>query len=243
MKVAIEQPLPHIEPISNNKNSALLQKLSNIYGIGPKLAQDLIEKGVKSKTDLKKPEFFKTLPKGTQLHLKYPVAEELSWDSVHSLLSQFPSFLIGVGGYRRKKQKLHDVDILTFKPMDKTIEAIKTKAKQIDQRSQEHPFKILGDYSSGPQKHSFVLKYKLLYLRVDIFYAPAAEKPFALLHYTGSRNFNIRVRAVAKRKGFKLNQHGLFSVETGKSVLSAKTEKDVLDFLAITYKKPEERSE
>lgn len=248
----------------DSKNQKIAKTLTSIHGIGAKTAQILAEKGVKTKSDLKKPDIYNTLPEATKLHLKYKVLDEISWDIVHSLLAQFPPYIIGVGSYRRKKQTLHDIDVLTFKPMETTIADIKSRSREKDPRTEEYPYKVLGDYSSGEQKHSFVVKYKAFIVRVDVFYAPCSEKPFALLHYTGSRNFNIRVRAVAKKKGYKLNQHGLYvvskSVEksaannTAKNTAnnttqltnvlkSAKTEKDILDFLGITYKKPEERSE
>lgn len=241
--------------------SKLVKNLTKVYGVGEKTAKSLIEKGVKSKSDLKKPEIYKTLPEGTKLHLRYKVLNEISWDIVHSLLAQFPPYIIGVGSYRRKKQILHDIDVLTFKPIETTIADIKSRSREKDPRTEEYPYKVLGDYSSGEQKHSFVVKYKVFIVRVDVFYAPCSEKPFALLHYTGSRNFNIRIRAVAKKKGYKLNQHGLYVVSKNAAkntekntekndttqltnvLKSAKTEKDILDFLNITYKKPEERSE
>ncbi len=232
--------------IADPKKPKIIETLTSVYGIGAKTAQILAEKGVKSKSDLKKPDIYKTLPEGTKLHLRYKVLDEISWDVVHSLLSQFPPYVIGVGSYRRKKQKLHDIDVLTFKPIETTIADIKSRAREMDPRTEEYPYKVLGDYSSGEQKHSFVVKYKTSIVRVDVFYAAAAEKPYALLHYTGSRNFNIRIRAVAKKKGYKLNQHGLWVNSAEKPTLaikSAKTEKDILDFLGITYKKPEERSE
>lgn len=245
-----EQQIPdntkYIKNPKNPKDPKIIETLTSIHGIGLKTAQILAEKGVKTKSDLKKPDIYKTLPESTKLHLRYKVLDEISWDIVHSLLSQFPAYIIGVGSYRRKKQKLHDIDVLTFKPMETTIADIKARSREKDPRTEEYPFKVLGDYSSGEQKHSFVLKYKTFIVRVDVFYALCSEKPYALLHYTGSRNFNIRIRAVAKKKGYKLNQHGLFSVKTIDSetpVLHAKTEKDILDFLGITYKKPEDRSE
>lgn len=239
---------PDAKPIDPGGRAKIVEMLASIHGIGAKTAQILAEKGVKSKTDLKKPDIYKTLPDSTKLHLRYKVLDEVPWDVVHSLLAQFPPYVIGVGSYRRKKQRLHDIDVLTFKAIETTIADIKSRTTQLDPRTEEYPYKVLGDYSSGEQKHSFVVKYKKDIMRVDVFYAPCAEKPFALLHYTGSRNFNIRVRAVAKRKGYKLNQHGLFKATTTgikpELVLKgAKTEKDILDFLGVTYKKPEERSE
>jgi DNA polymerase (family 10) len=81
-------------------------------------------------------------------------------------------------------------------------------------------------------------------IKIDIFYTTKDALPYALLHYTGSKNFNIRVRSHAKSLGYKLNQYGLFDVKTGNQIIISKaSEKTILKKLGITYKEPHERDE
>jgi DNA polymerase (family X) len=59
--------------------------------------------------------------------------------------------------------------------------------------------------------------------------------PFAMLHCTGSVKFNILCRAYAKRKGFLLNQYGLFYAGVRAEVHPALTEREVLDSLGLSH--------
>ena len=80
---------------------------------------------------------------------------------------------------------------------------------------------------------------------VDFFLAYAHEVPYAMLHHTGSAEFNIHTRAKAKHLGLRLNQYGLYYRRNNSRVRNwkkLKTEKDVLTRLQITYKEPNERT-
>ncbi|CCW60236.1 unnamed protein product [Phytomonas sp. EM1] len=46
--------------------------------------------------------------------------------------------------------------------------------------------------------------------RIDIRFVDAASYPAALLYFTGSKNFNVIMRAEAIKKNFILNEYGLF---------------------------------
>lgn len=79
---------------------------------------------------------------------------------------------------------------------------------------------------------------------VDLFWARPAEEPWALFHWSGPRSYNIRVRALARRRGLRLNQYGLFHRDTGRRVRgtrSARTERDVCRILGVTYRSPARR--
>jgi len=79
-------------------------------------------------------------------------------------------------------------------------------------------------------------------IKVDLFVAAPEHRAFALLHYTGGREFNIRVRAHAKARGLLLNQYGLFSRQTGKRVAKKfATERSILSHLGVTNVPPSER--
>ena len=80
-------------------------------------------------------------------------------------------------------------------------------------------------------------------VKVDFFVCTPKEKPFMLFHYTGSRAYNIRTRALAKRKKWKLNQYGLyhFSNRRVKGSGQIKTENDLAKFLGVSYRPPENR--
>ena len=71
--------------------------------------------------------------------------------------------------------------------------------------------------------------------------------PFALIHFTGSVIMNVILRKEAKRRGYRLNEYGLFVGDSDNRVTSYGnnnflTEKDIFDFLNIKYHEPKERN-
>jgi DNA polymerase (family 10) len=73
---------------------------------------------------------------------------------------------------------------------------------------------------------------------INIRAVPKEEFGAGILYFTGPRSFEIFLRQEAKKKGYKLNRHGLFDSE-GKHIV--KTEKDIFKKLDIPYIEPEER--
>ena len=84
---------------------------------------------------------------------------------------------------------------------------------------------------------------KKVYVAVDLFIADPADKPFAMIHYTGNKIFNIKMRMHAKMNGKKLNQYGIFdgNKRSYKS-LRIKTEKNLFDYMDIPIYKPKDRT-
>ena len=76
------------------------------------------------------------------------------------------------------------------------------------------------------------------HFRLDIQFLPKEEYPTGLLYFTGSKEFNMQIRQHAKKKGFRLNEHGLFKQNQR---ICITTEKDLFDKLDLEYLKPEER--
>lgn len=82
-------------------------------------------------------------------------------------------------------------------------------------------------------------------VQVDLFATTPAALPFAQFHYTGSRQYNIRVRAAAKRRGWRLNQYGLWRRDSGRAAVPpgrVRSERDLADVLGVTYRAPPDRS-
>jgi DNA polymerase/3'-5' exonuclease PolX len=105
--------------------------------------------------------------------------------------------------------------------------------------------------SAGPRKSRVVLAVAgagaTKYYGTDVYTASRAEAPFALFQYTGNRDYNIRVRAHAKRRGWKLNQYGVTIADGPRRGHAApgssavRTERDLARLLGVTYRPPRER--
>ena len=83
---------------------------------------------------------------------------------------------------------------------------------------------------------------KRKFYKWDFFRTSPKNKWAMLLYSTGSQAHNIIMRSKAKRKGFSLNQKGLYDRKT-KKLLSenAKSEKFFFDKLDMVYKNPNMR--
>ena len=68
---------------------------------------------------------------------------------------------------------------------------------------------------------------------------PKAEYPYAILYFTGSKEFNVAFRKYALEKGYTLNEHELKPIREGvPAVPLMRKEKDIFDFLGLHYVEP-----
>lgn len=153
--------------------------------------------------------------------MDYQYAYKLARSFSRKFLKSYPPIL--VGSLRRKAEKIGDIDLLIIGDFSDVILSKLNESKEV---------KIL---SAGNK--SIMLIYKKH--RVDLFFTAKNSAVPALLHYTGSKIFNIRMRTQAKSLGYKLNQYGLFD-KNGVSI-KVYSEKDIFKKLNMEYKKPEER--
>ncbi|KAH0623089.1 hypothetical protein JD844_031031 [Phrynosoma platyrhinos] len=79
-------------------------------------------------------------------------------------------------------------------------------------------------------------------VRVDLVVTPFGQFPYALLGWTGSRNFERDLRRFAKHeKKMVLNSHVLYDPEK-RTFLTAASEEDIFHHLGLEYIPPEERN-
>ena len=81
-------------------------------------------------------------------------------------------------------------------------------------------------------------------VQVDLFFVQPKELPYALFHYTGSRQYNIRTRAHARARGWRLNQYGLYAGDSDRRVKGSgriRSERDLAAFLGVGYRAPNNR--
>ena len=78
--------------------------------------------------------------------------------------------------------------------------------------------------------------------RIDIMYTKPEEYPFAILYFTGSGDFNVRMREDALKQGYTMNEYSMKHTET-KEVIEKRfmNEREIFDFLGYDYLEPEMR--
>lgn len=177
------------------------------------------------------------------------------------------------GSYLRGKSSSGDIDMvldidsvlkqvkISNNDLDVTKKCWNFIQKKINTKSKI--IKLMKPFAQGPDKIGVLIKVNIrkiiqknpkfikdidtkctyVYVKMDIFISKKDEFVFALLFATGSGFFNIRMRAVAKRKGYLLNNHGLFKKNNGNILekLPINTEKAIFEILNISYKEPKDR--
>lgn len=142
------------------------------------------------------------------------------------------------GSYRRKKETSGDIDVLIKNTSNNII-----KLKDIIQLLVDKKYLLEEHFAYGDIKYLGLANHKLFnkIRRIDILLISEEEYPYALLYFTGSKEFNIKCRNAAIEKGFTLNEHGIVNLETKEKVKGLKTERDILKFIDIKYVLPEKR--
>ncbi|MBI1870983.1 MAG: DNA polymerase/3'-5' exonuclease PolX [Chlamydiae bacterium] len=131
------------------------------------------------------------------------------------------------GSLRRHKEIIKDIDILVSaheKDADGLMDSF-TSFSQVNQI-----------VAKGITKSSVLLKSGI---NVDLRVVKDAEFPYALHHFTGSREHNTSVRSRAKKMGLKLNEYGLFRED--EALIQCKNEEEIFEALKLTYIPPELR--
>lgn len=96
--------------------------------------------------------------------------------------------------------------------------------------------------ASGKTKSSILLANGL---QIDFRVVEPASHGAALLYFTGSKAHNVRLRELAIKKGYSLNEYGLFKIgdEQKKRPLAGRTEEEVYRKLGLPFIAPELRED
>jgi DNA polymerase (family X) len=224
-----------------------IETLTSIEGVGPKIVYKLYKSlGIKNIDDLEKAclehkirrlpgfgekseekilkgiQFFKQGGGRAILGFIIPVVEEL----VNYLKeSGFAKEVVPAGSYRRRKETIGDIDILATS--DKPEKLMDYFVK----------FDGISDVlAKGPTKTMVRLK-----IGLDADLRVVSEESFgaALAYFTGSKDHNIAMRELAIKKGWKLNEYGLFD-KNGK-MIAGRTEEEIYKALDLEWIPPEMR--
>ena len=130
------------------------------------------------------------------------------------------------GSLRRMKETIGDLDILISSKNPETIMQYFVSYPEVAQ--------VLA---KGTTKSSVLLNDNL---QVDLRVVDEKSYGAALQYFTGSKDHNVTLRGFAIRKGYKLNEYGLFDKKTEKYI-AGKTEEDIYKKIGFLYIEPELR--
>lgn len=135
------------------------------------------------------------------------------------------------GSIRREKPTVGDVDIVIASTLVNKTFYQKLNDK-LHARGSEVTVRSMGESHASMLVDGFLLELK----KCD-----PENLGAMLLFVTGSGDFNLGMRAFAKREGFALSQYGLMRVATGEKV-AHRTEEDVFKALGVPYVAPRDRN-
>jgi len=202
-----------IKDISDLERAIKKNKLQGIFGIKEKTIEN-ISKGIEV---LKRGRERMTLSQAIQ------VADEFV-----SALKTLPeiSRLSVAGSLRRKKETVRDIDILVISQKPQKIMDVFSRLPNVGT--------VLA---KGETKSSVRTKDD-----VQVDCRVEEEKSFgaALLYFTGSKNFNIKLRQLANKLGLKINEYGVFRKD---KFVCGRTEEEIFKILNMPYIEPELRED
>jgi DNA polymerase/3'-5' exonuclease PolX len=242
-------------------NSQYLESISNlikIFGIGKKKANELIVKyNIHNINDLvkliknKKIELPENIIKGlkyvnkTKTNIPRKEIDEIYIYLIKKIQEVDKNLNLYIcGSYRRLKPTSNDIDIIIYH--NKLIKKKETEnsniMKTFIQTLIDDKF-IIDNYTSlnVPTKFMGLCKKKRHIRRIDIRMIPLESLHYATLYFTGSGDFNKKMRKNAMNLGYILNEYGLYFIDSKKLVKSMKyinSEKDIFEILNMEYLPP-----
>jgi DNA polymerase/3'-5' exonuclease PolX len=258
----LETLYKHLE----NKNK-IINELVEVIGIGKANATELVYKyGITSLENLKVRVKSKTIEVNDKIKLGLKYAGKFETKiprkittRIYDLISDVarmnnPNLIITIcGSYRRGLPQSSDIDVLIcdtdilFKEDMINSNVLK---KFIYSLKKE---KLITDDLTSDQvlsKYMGFCKYNNKNYRIDIRLVPLESYFSALVYFTGSYQLNTMMRSSAKKLGYKLNEYGLFKINTSKSELTSadgeqfdiSSEDQLFKILGMEYLEPEQRN-
>lgn len=237
--------LPLLEEV-RARTPAALSDLMEIEGLGPKRVKILYrELKISSLDDLKRKakdgkihelEGFGEKTEASILeHLERFTGKRkrMRLDAAEEVAETLARYIKGVdgvkelavaGSFRRRKETVGDLDILVTAKKDSPVMQRFTEFDEVSEV-----------ISHGTTRSTVVLRSGL---HVDLRVLPQVSYGAALQYFTGSREHNIEVRRLAVKKGYKINEYGVF--ENDKRI-AGKSEKEVYATVGLPYIEPELR--
>ena len=132
------------------------------------------------------------------------------------------------GSARRRKETVGDLDILVSTE----------KPEEVVERFVSMP-RVSRVLSQGTTRSTVIVGPRL---QVDLRVVPFPSYGAALQYFTGSKEHNIKLRTIAVKQGYKLNEYGLFERETDEKV-AGENEEGIYRAVGMSWIEPELRED
>ncbi len=141
------------------------------------------------------------------------------------------------GSFRRKRETIGDLDLLAETDDARALIGRFTSLGVVDQVVNQGGYKAAVRLMRGPQ--------------VDLMIMPPGEAGTYRIHFTGSKEHNVRLRAMARDKGWSLSEKGFLRIDEQGEPLTGDTaelrtfpgETEAYAFLGLPFIEPELRED
>lgn len=130
------------------------------------------------------------------------------------------------GSTRRMRETVGDLDILVISSKAEKVMDFLAKMQEVE-----------AVIAKGPTKTAVRLK---IGLNCDVRVVERASFGAALQYFTGNKDHNVKVREIAIKKDYKLNEYGLFD-KRNRNVAAGENEEEVYKKLGMEWMEPEMR--
>lgn len=159
------------------------------------------------------------------LGIAYPLSQYV----VENLKNNAPIDKVEVcGSIRRMKETIGDIDILVT---SKNPERVMHTFTSMD---------IVKEVVAKGETKSTILTNEDI--QIDVRVVEPISFGAAVQYFTGSKQHNVKIRELAIKKGFKVNEYGVFDVKTDKRICG-ETEEEVYNILDLPLIPPEMRED
>jgi DNA polymerase (family 10) len=202
-----------ISSINELETAARAGKIRDLEGFGEKTEQNILQSI----------EMYRSAQERFLLGYVLPIAKELE-EQLRTLDAVTRISL--AGSIRRRKETVGDVDILVTSQQPAKVMTFFTQLSPVK--------RVLA---KGKTKSTVVLTNNL---QVDLRVMDEESFGAALQYFTGSKEHNIRLRAMALDKNWKLSEYNLLDKETNETI-AGKNEHEIYEALGLSYIEPELR--
>ena len=160
-------------------------------------------------------------------------------DGVAALLADAPGVraIVPAGSFRRRRETIGDLDLLVETDDPAAVIARFTALPAVESVVNAGSHKAAVRLAGGPQ--------------VDLMVMPPGETGTYLVHFTGSKEHNVRLRAIARDRGWSLSEKGFVRLGDDGEPLTGPaaelrtfaTEAEVYGFLGLAPIPPELRED
>ena len=203
----------NIQSLDDLKQAAEAGRIQQLEGFGKKTEQMIKERVARFA--------------GVKSRIRLMEAEEIVAPLVaHLEKSRGVKDIVVAGSYRRRKETVGDLDILATARKDSPIMDSLTGYDEVDEVVSKGKTRSTVHLRSGVQ--------------VDLRVVPQVSYGAALHYFTGSKAHNIAVRKLGVKKGYKINEYGVFKNDRR---LAGKSEEDVYAKVDLPFIEPELRED